>query len=401
MLKMRAFSVSEITKYIKKLIGADPILNQLLIEGEISNFTLHSSGHAYFSIKDDDSKMSCMMFSQYVQMLERIPKNGDKVRIHGSISIYERDGRYQLYAQKIEFAGLGELHVRFEALKKKLESEGLFDESHKKEIPKYPQTIGIITSPTGAAIQDIISVATRRSNLSSILLYPVRVQGEYAAGEIVMGIDFFNSKRPVDLLILSRGGGSIEELWAFNEEVVARAIHGSKIPVISGVGHETDFTISDFVSDFRAPTPSAAAEIAIKSKDELALLLEQQMLRIQKQMMSQLERYKYQLESASPLKLKDKLTHRIKIAQNEIERDKNRLVASVSRKVETSRLILEASGDKINSLSPLATMQRGYSIVKQNGKVVKSVEGLAKGDALTVAVSDGSVETTVQKVVKD
>jgi len=398
---MRAFSVTEITRYLKKLIGSDPILNQVLIEGEISNFTLHSSGHAYFSIKDEESKMSCIMFSQNVKILDRIPKNGEKVHLKGSVSIYERDGKYQMYVQMIEFVGLGALHIKFEALKKDLEQEGLFDQRYKKCLPYLPQKIGIITSPTGAAIQDIISVAKRRSNLSELLIFPVRVQGEFSANEIVSAISFFNDKMPVDLIILSRGGGSIEELWSFNEVQVARAIFNSKIPIISGVGHETDFTISDFVADLRAATPSAAAEIAIKSKEEIELMLDQKLQSIKQQITRKMDRCRLQLESTSPKQLSNKLSYRVARELTEIEHLRNNMVQSVNYRLKTASATLTNLGDKINTLSPLSTMQRGYSIVRKEDKLIRSVKDVHKDETLNIMLRDGMVKTLVKEVVED
>ncbi len=398
---MRAFSVTEITRYLKKLISSDPILNQVLIEGEISNFTLHSSGHAYFSIKDEESKMSCIMFSQNVKLLDRIPKNGEKVHLKGSVSIYERDGKYQMYVQTIEFVGLGALHIQFEALKKTLEQEGLFDQRHKKSLPDLPQKIGIITSPTGAAIQDIISVANRRSNLSELLIFPVRVQGEFSAGEIVSAITFFNKKMPVDLIILSRGGGSIEELWSFNEISVARAIFDSEIPIISGVGHETDFTISDFVADMRAATPSAAAEIAIKSKAEIELLLDQKFQLLKRQMIRKMDLCKAQLENTSPKQLSNKLSYRVERELSEIEHVKNKMVQSVKYRVQVASTSLENLGDKINALSPLSTMQRGYSIVRKGDKLLRTVDNVERDEIVDITLSDGHIKTVVKEIIKD
>ncbi|MBF4693684.1 exodeoxyribonuclease VII large subunit [Fusibacter ferrireducens] len=398
---MRAFSVTEITKYLKKIIGADPILNQVLIEGEISNFTLHSSGHAYFSIKDEESKMSCIMFSQYVKLLDRVPKNGEKVHLKGSVSIYERDGKYQMYAQSLTFVGLGALHIKFEALKKQLEQEGLFDQRYKKKLPNLPQKIGIITSPTGAAIQDIISVAGRRSNLAELLIFPVRVQGEFSAGEIASAIDFFNQKMPVDLIILSRGGGSIEELWSFNEVEVARAIFKSETPIISGVGHETDFTIADFVADFRAATPSAAAEIAIKSKAEIESYLNQLMKSMQQQMMRKLENSRLLLEATAPERLSMKLNYRVEREYREIEHLKDQMTQILKFRLKTNFAELEYLGSKINALSPLATMQRGYTIMRKNGAIIRSVNEVSVKEQVEITLKDGKVETIVKEILKD
>ncbi|MBF7097111.1 exodeoxyribonuclease VII large subunit [Alkalibacter mobilis] len=267
-MKQKTISVGKLTKYIKSIFDNDVILRNVLVEGEISNFKLHSSGHAYFSLKDNEGRINCVMFKNVADTVGEL-KDGDNVILQGNVSVYEKNGQYQLYVKRCQIQGVGDLYAQFEKLKEELSDLGWFDEKNKKSLPKMPVMIGIVTSPTGAAIRDLISVITRRFKNIQIQIYPASVQGDKAPGEISKGIQVFNTMAEVDLIIIGRGGGSIEELWAFNERIVAGAIHDSKIPVISAVGHETDFTISDFVADLRAPTPSAAGEIAVPSLDEI------------------------------------------------------------------------------------------------------------------------------------
>jgi exodeoxyribonuclease VII large subunit len=298
-MKLRKLSVTEVNTYAQKLLSYDPILQNINVEGEISNFVAHSSGHAYFSLKDNDSKINCIMFSRYYSLLDDDFKNGDKVDCLGDISIFVRDGKFQLYVKEMKNAGLGELHIKFEQLKKKYKELNYFDESHKKEIPKYPNKIGIITSATGAAIKDIISVFNRRTTLADLIVYSVSVQGIYSKDEIVKAINFFNDKENVDLIIISRGGGSIEELWSFNEPEVVETVFDSEIPIISGIGHETDYTLVDFVSDLRAPTPSSAAEVALKSNKEIVSELENYKYIMNREIISKVANYRNQLERLS------------------------------------------------------------------------------------------------------
>ena len=264
-----AITVSDLNKYIKDKIADDEYLNNILIKGEISNFKNHYTGHMYFTLKDENSLVKCIMFKSYAQKLTFMPKDGMKVLIIGSVSVFERDGVYQIYAKVMEEDGLGDLYTKYQELKNKLERQGLFDEQHKKEIPMYPKIVGVLTSQTGSVIKDIINVSTRRNPNVYIRLLPVPVQGEGAAEKIAYGIDYMNRYQLSDVLIIARGGGSLEDLWPFNEEIVARSIYKSEIPIISAVGHETDFTIADFVADLRAPTPSAAAELAVPDVYEL------------------------------------------------------------------------------------------------------------------------------------
>ena len=399
MLKMKAFTVTEITRYIKRLLSADPIINQVIVEGEISNYTRHSSGHAYFTLKDDQSKLSCVMFSQYIDALNFKPKNGDRIHAKGQITIYERDGRYQLNATAMENIGLGALHMRYEALKLKLENQGLFEARFKKALPVLPQKVGIVTSPTGAAIKDIISVASRRSNFSELLIYPVRVQGETSKDEICEAIQYFNRRDDIDLIILARGGGSIEELWAFNEEVVAEAIFKSKIPIITGIGHETDFTISDFVADLRAATPSAAAEIAIKSKSELILELNKNLQRIILQTKRRLELEKAKASRYEPEQLAKRIYSTISSEKQMLKHQEVIFVQKIVNRMNNERENLKLLGTKLNSLSPFAVMNRGYAVATKDGHLITSVEQVNPLDQVKIRLSDGELVTMVNEIL--
>lgn len=400
MLKMKAFTVTEITRYIKRLLGTDPIINQVIVEGEISNFTRHSSGHAYFTLKDEQSKLTCVMFNSYMELLNFTPKNGDRVQAKGQISVYERDGRYQLNATGLENVGLGALHIKFEALKKKLEALGWFDPSHKKSLPTLPEKIGVITSPTGAAIQDIISVANRRSNFSELMIYPVRVQGEYSKEEICKAIAYFN-QTDVDLIIIARGGGSIEELWSFNEEVVAKAIYESKCPIITGIGHETDFTISDFVADRRAATPSAAAEIAIKSKTELNLELNKTIQRMSLVVSRRLEMEASKLQRYRPEQLSWLLSNSTQRMQVSLAHQEQLFVHEVLGQLESSKERLKHLGTKLDSLSPFAVLSRGYSLVTKEKTLISKTSQVTVGEMLTIDLNDGQLDATVTSIRKN
>jgi len=398
MLKMKSFTVTEITRYIKRILGSDPIINQVIVEGEISNFTRHSSGHAYFTLKDDQSKLACVMFSQYLETTNFNVKNGDRVHAKGQITIYERDGRYQLNATALENIGLGALHIQFEALKAKLEMRGLFDSHHKKTLPTLPQKIGIITSPTGAAIQDIIAVANRRLNFSELLIYPVRVQGEFSKDEICRGIAYFNAREDIDLIILARGGGSIEELWSFNEEAVAEAIFASKIPIISGIGHETDTTISDFVADRRAATPSAAAEIAIKSKTELTLELNKLIQRLSIQIRRKVELEKSKIQRFEPEQLAQKITTTLQRNVQLLGHQEILFNQSIDKHIKASRERLNIAGAKLDSLSPFGVMRRGYGIITKSGLLVTRIDQVDIEDNLQIRLIDGQIDTLVKAV---
>lgn len=374
----KAFSVSDVNKYIKKLLDERDELHRIPIMGEVSNFKRYSSGHCYFTLKDATSALRCVMFRGYADKLKFIPKNGEKVIAFGSITVYERDGAYQLQVMAMKQQGIGGLMQAYEELKEKLLKEGLFDESLKKPLPLLPKTIGVVTSPSGAAVHDIITVSRRRNPGVRILLYPVKVQGEEAAGEIVKAIEFFNDKNLADLLIVGRGGGSIEDLWAFNEEPVVRAIAGSDIPVISAVGHETDYTLSDFAADKRAATPSQAAELAVIDvaayKNGISSLVDKATNYLQNRIFEQAQ-------------FLDSLSKERDHAMTNLIDEKNHQFAFLT--------------GKLNALSPLAVISRGYTITqKEDQSSVLSTKDIVTGDTMYTIVSDGTIQSIVNKIEK-
>ena len=396
-MKLRALDISEVNSYIKRILTNDPILYNLRVKGEISNFKVHSSGNVYLSLKDEKSKLNCIIFkSNYDKSLNL--DNGVKIIASGYISVYERDGAYQLYINEIEIEGIGNLYIEFNKLKEKLKKEGLFDKKYKKEIPKMPRSIGVITSPTGAVIRDIINVTKRRFPKVDIKLYPVNVQGDKSASDICEGIEFFNRMENVDTIIVGRGGGSLEELWSFNEEIVAREIFKSKIPIISAVGHETDFTICDFVSDMRAPTPSAAAEIATPDLSEIYYKLNTIRNRMNRSLNNQVILDNEKLNNTF-----DKINNYMK---NYIVRDKviqldqiyDKINLRLEQKLETSKEKLSKKAALLHNLSPLATISRGYSIVEKNGQVINSIEEVNITDDINITLKDGSLECNVNKI---
>lgn len=396
-MKLRALDISEVNSYIKRILTNDPILYNLRVKGEISNFKVHSSGNVYLSLKDEKSKLNCIIFkSNYDKSLNL--DNGVKIIASGYISVYERDGAYQLYINEVEIEGIGNLYIEFNKLKEKLKKEGLFDTKYKKEIPKMPRSIGVITSPTGAVIRDIINVTKRRFPKVDIKLYPVNVQGDKSASDICEGIEFFNRMENVDTIIVGRGGGSLEELWSFNEEIVAREIFKSKIPIISAVGHETDFTICDFVSDMRAPTPSAAAEIATPDLSEIYYKLNTIRNRMNRSLNNQVILDNEKLNNTF-----DKINNYMK---NYIVRDKviqldqiyDKINLRLEQKLETSKEKLSKKAALLHNLSPLATISRGYSIVEKNGQVINSIEEVNITDDINITLTDGSLECNVNKI---
>ncbi|MCC0659786.1 exodeoxyribonuclease VII large subunit [Clostridioides sp. ZZV14-6154] len=396
-MKLRALDISEANSYIKRILINDPILSNLKVKGEISNFKIHSSGNVYLSLKDETSKLNCVIFKSNFNRNLKLD-NGVKVVASGYISVYERDGAYQLYINEIEIEGIGNLHIEFNKLKEKLNKEGLFDSKYKIPIPRMPNSIGVITSPTGAVIRDIINVIKRRYPKVNIKLYPVTVQGDKSAEEICEAIRFFNHMKNVDTVIVGRGGGSIEELWSFNDEMVAREVFNSQIPVISAVGHETDFTICDFVSDMRAPTPSAAAEIATPSLEDIKYKLGNIKSRLNKSLINQVELDQYKLESVFNKinNYLDSYTIKDKVIQLDKIYDKIIFGIENSLKLEDEKLI--KVGALLHNLSPLATMDRGYSIVQKNGKVINSIKRLKTEDNIDIVLKDGTLECIIDKI---
>lgn len=396
-MKLRALDISEANSYIKRILTNDPILYNLRVKGEISNFKVHSSGNVYLSLKDEKSKLNCIIFkNNYDKSLNL--DNGVKIIASGYISVYERDGSYQLYINEVEIEGIGNLYIEFNKLKEKLKKEGLFDIKYKKEIPKMPKAIGIVTSPTGAVIRDIINVTKRRFPKVDIKLYPVNVQGQKSAQDICEGIDFFNKMENVDTIIVGRGGGSLEELWSFNEEIVAREVFKSKIPIISAVGHETDFTICDFVSDMRAPTPSAAAEIATPDLSQIYYKLDNIRNRMSKSLNNQVI-----LDKEKLINTFDKINNYMK---NYVVRDKviqidqiyDKINLRLEQNLETSKEKLSKKAALLHNLSPLATISRGYSIVEKDGQVINSIEDVYINEDINITLKDGSLECNVNKI---
>ena len=393
------FTVTEINNYIKMLMSSNSLLSGLSIRGEISNFKHHYSGHMYFTLKDQDSIIKCVMFKSSAQSLRFAPENGMKVIASGYISVYERDGQYQLYISNMQPDGVGALHMAYEQLKEKLEKEGLFDIHIKKSIPLLPGKIGVVTSSTGAVIRDIINVAGRRNENMKILLYPVAVQGNQAAAQIAAAVRKLNELNLVDVIIVARGGGSLEELWAFNEEIVARSIFESKIPVISAVGHETDYTICDFVSDVRAPTPSAAAELAVPDREMLKYKLQNYNVRLKNALVKKLDAGRKELDkiNSRPIfkhPLDNINQHRLKIDNLLRLLGKNSEIQLKAKKTQFSLLV-----GKLDALSPLKIFERGYCIArKPDGDVIRSIAQVAEGKDVEINVSDGQIYCQVLEV---
>jgi len=438
----RALTIREITRLIKNKLEGDPGLQDVWLRGEISNFTLHSSGHMYFTLKDENARLKCIMFASYNQRLPFAPKNGMKVLARGGVSVYERDGQYQFYATAMQPDGIGSLYLAFEQLKRKLEEEGLFRPEAKRALPLYPRTVGVITSPTGAAVRDILITLERRNPGVHVLLYPVSVQGTGAAPSIVKAIREMNELGAADVLIVGRGGGSLEELWAFNEEVVARAIRASAIPVISAVGHETDFTISDFAADIRAATPTAAAELAVRHIGELR----QELAHLEQRMSGALGRglarakERWQHAARSPYftqprrsllvqaerldRLKEALRYRIRAEQSRAQERVTRLagrlqavnprqqIVHARQRVTAASKGLELAMNAIardkasrfgslvrqlDALSPLKVMARGYSLAydEQEKKLIRSVNEVQPGDLIRLRLTDGKLDCQI------
>ncbi|MEK3975386.1 exodeoxyribonuclease VII large subunit [Psychrobacillus sp. FSL K6-1267] len=444
MMSHTYLTVKALTKYIKRKFDADTHLRDVYVKGELSNVKVHSSGHIYFTLKDESARLTSVMFAMNARGLKFVPESGMNVLVRGDINVFEAAGQYQLYASSIQPDGIGELFLAFEQLKKKLEQEGLFHPSRKKQLPAFPKKIGVVTSKTGAAIRDILTTLERRYPISEVLVFPSIVQGPQAAPSIVKSIREANALGDIDVMIVGRGGGSIEDLWAFNEEIVARAIAESKIPIISAVGHETDTTIADFVSDLRAPTPTAAAEMAVPSKENLMknilsyqsaslhfvtkrladeknryrraitspvmatpeklyrpfieryIRAEQQLHKEVKRISQEKNRNFFQLENRfkqlSPQKL-------ITIQSKTLQTSTNQLTQAMIASFEKNRQQFTGSLRTLQALNPLKIMDRGYSITYKEGILVKSVEDVQQGDSIFVTLSDGQIEATVQQAV--
>ena len=390
-----AVTVSDLNKYIKEKIANDENLSQILVKGEISNFKNHYTGHMYFTLKDENSLIKCICFKSYAEKLTFMPKDGMKVIVLGSVSVFERDGIYQIYVKIMEEDRLGDLYTKYQELKQKLEKQGLFDEEHKIKIPLLPKVVGVLTSQTGSVIRDIINVSTRRNPNIYIRLLPVPVQGEGAAEKIAAGIEYMNRNKLADVLILARGGGSLEDLWPFNEEIVAHSIYNSEIPIISAVGHETDFTIADFVADLRAPTPSAAAELAVPDVYELKRKIESLQDRLRMSLVKKVEVMKLRYDKCMASSVfKDpyrKINDNYQVIDNLIKRMDSAI--KIKQEKEKNRYIELVS--KLDALSPLKTLSRGYSLTEKEGKIIKSKDELKKGDIIDIRFTDGNKKATV------
>lgn len=388
-MKPEAISVTELNKYIKEKVASDEYLNSVFVKGEISNFKHHYTGHMYFTLKDENSLIKCIMFKTSTATLNFVPKDGMKVQVFGTVAVFERDGVYQIYCKAMQEDGVGSLHKAYEELKARLEKQGYFDIAHKKKIPYMPKTIGVLTSKTGSVIRDIINVSTRRNPNVHIRLLPVPVQGEGAAEKIADAIDFMNKRQLADVLIIARGGGSLEDLWPFNEEVVANAIYNSDIPIISAVGHETDFTIADFVADLRAPTPSAAAELAQADVGELKLRLETYNRRYKVALKKKIEYMKLRYEKCMASRVFKEPYQRINEQYLNLDISLKALQNSIINKIKDARTLSVETISKLDALSPLKTLTRGYCIAECNDKIVKSVKDINTNDKIKLKFTDG------------
>lgn len=393
-----AFTVSELNELIKGMFDSNRLLSNITVRGEISNFKAHSSGHLYFSLKDAGGQVRAVMFQSAARGLRWRPDNGARVIATGSVSVYPRDGSYQLYVSSMQPDGVGALYLAYEQLKARLDAEGLFSPVYKKPIPSYPARIGVVTSPTGAAVRDIINVITRRFPSAEILLYPALVQGEGAEESVIRGIEFFNSSASADVLIIGRGGGSIEDLWAFNGERLARCIFASEIPIISAVGHETDFTIADFVADLRAPTPSAAAELAVPDVRELLMRIASLADRCERSLHRTVDGKRERLNALSRAGIfKDPMLlvapHKEMLAELSEE-----LLRSFSHYAERKRAAFAERVARLEALSPLSVLSRGYSVATKDGKCLTEVEDIRIGDRVGVRLKSGAFIAEVVEV---
>ena len=393
----KVYTVSSVNRYIKMVFEKDNFLNTINIMGEITNFKAHYSGHLYFTLKDETSNIKCVMFKSSAMYLKFKPQDGMKVIISGSINVFERDGTYQVYCTSIFPVGLGELYARYEKLKKKLEEEGLYDESHKKKIPYLPKIVGVITSKTGSVIQDIINVSSRRFKNVNLLIYPASVQGENVSKTVSMGIQTFNKLKNVDVIIIARGGGSFEDLFGFNDEALAREIYKSEIPVVSAVGHETDFTICDFVSDLRAPTPSAAAELVYPSYEDVLYKIKQNRLRLNSNIKKCLDKKKRYIEVLKASKIEKKPLDLINKYRLIIDSSMSKIESSCKLNLEKNKTKCVTLITKLDTLSPLKTLSRGYSVVQNvDKKVIKSVKDVKSGQDINITLCDGIVDATIK-----
>ena len=397
-MAQQVLTITQLNEYIRGRMDADPLLTQVAVKGEISNYKLYPSGHHYFTLKDESAALKAVMFKGNALRLRFRPENGMKVIAMGKVSVFPRDGAYQLYCSAMAMDGVGDLYAAFEQLKKSLAAKGLFDPAHKKPLPKYPGTIGIITSSAGAAVHDMIRILRKRYPLSQVKLLPVRVQGVEAPGEIAAAISYANYHRLADLLIVGRGGGSIEDLWAFNDERVAYAIYESEIPVISAVGHEPDVTISDYVADLRAATPSNAAELAVPDQESLRQNLDSMSSAMATALTRQLRAAQQHLNVLSQSPALQSPTGYIDQRRKGLELIKNRMISAQNTAISRKNARYIAAVSKLDAMSPMKVLTRGYSMAQtERGEVLRSVDQVDAGDRITITLSDGKISTTVME----
>ncbi len=394
-MNIEPITVEELNRYIKQKFDGDEYLNNVYVKGEISNCKIHYTGHIYFTLKDEHSLIKCIMFKSYTPHLSFKPQDGMKVMVLGTVSVFERDGAYQIYCKAMKQDGMGSLFEAYEKLKAKLEEEGLFSEAHKKEIPQFPKTIGVLTAETGAVIRDIINVSTRRNPNVHIRLLPVPVQGTGAAEKIVDGIERMNNEKLADIIILGRGGGSLEDLWPFNEEIVARAIYKSEIPIISAVGHETDYSISDFVADLRAPTPSAAAELAVPNISDVIYTINSYENSYKIALKKKVELMKLHYEKCMNLRVFKEPMQHINEKSLLLDISVKSITNNIQKKLESDKNNFTQVVSKIDTLSPMKTLTRGYSITQKDSKIIKKATDLKKGDNISITFSDGNVNANI------
>ena len=394
-MKIEPISVSDLNRYMKDKVADDEYLKSVFVRGEISNFKHHYTGHMYFTLKDENSLIKCIMFKSSTLTLNFVPKDGMKVNVLGSVAVFERDGVYQIYCKAMQEDGVGDLYAKFKELKDKLEKEGLFDAEHKKKIPMMPKVIGVLTSNTGAVIRDIINVSTRRNPNCYIRLYPVPVQGPGAAEKIVDAIRFMNEHKLADVLIVARGGGSLEDLWPFNEEIVARAIYDSELPVISAVGHETDFTIADFVADLRAPTPSAAAELAVTDIFDLQDRINLYQRRLQLLLRKKVEVLRLRYDKCMKSRCFTEPSYLFQDRYLKLDSFVKNLEKAINLKMKDYKLKTVEKITKLDAMSQLKTLARGYTVVEKDDKLVKSVKDLKKDDIINVRLNDGKIDAKI------
>ncbi len=395
------FSVSDLNNFIKNIFETNRTLSSVTVRGEISNFVNHRSGHLYFSLKDADGQIRAVMFRSRAATLKFMPESGMKVVVHGSVTVFPRDGSYQIYVSSMQPDGIGALYLAYEQMKARLAEEGLFDEEHKLSIPEIPSRIGVITSPTGAAVRDIINVTGRRFPNAEVFVYPALVQGDGAEESLIKALDYLDRSRLCDVIIIGRGGGSIEDLWAFNSEKLARRIYEATTPVISAVGHETDFTICDFVADMRAPTPSAAAEIAVPDRRELMLRIDSYDERLTLALQRKLTRARERLDYLKSMTDKFTVSNLVAVRRDAVARLGEKANLLIRGYLDRAKDRLMASVGKADALSPLSILSRGYSIAELNGRIIKSASELKIGDDVQIKLSDGRVSAAVTDIIKE